>query len=90
MVLVHEIASNIIDSHPVTIKILFRNKTILRLSHIFTMPLSNYLKANRSIKKRHKMVKDSLRASVKVISPVNIQQIYFEAYIFFNTIDDKQ
>ena len=36
------------------------------------------------------MVKDSLRTGVKVISPVNIQQIYFEAYIFFNTIDDKQ
>ena len=40
--------------------------------------------------KRQKKVKDSSRAGVKVIGLVNIQQIYFEAYIFFNTIDNKQ
>ena len=54
MVLLHKIASNIIDSHPVTMKTSFRNETILRLSYIFTMPFSNELKTNRWTKKTKK------------------------------------
>ena len=78
MVLLHKITRNIIDSHPVTLMILFRNETILRPS---------YISGIKKVKKDEKWVKDSQGAGVKVTCLLNIQ---FWGKCILSSIDDKQ